>query len=219
MKERALLLVGSPHASGASAMLGAQLLDRLPTDRWDTHTLRIYPTLSSDDRWRDLIDAVHGADLIVLSAPLYVDALPAAVTRAFERLAAGPAVSGARPGQRFMVLMNCGFLEARQCEVALSICNRFAREAGLQWAGGLSVGVAGRMTPYVQEALDLAAAALDAGDQVPSAAVALASKPPMPAWLYVVVASAFMWFEARKHGAHRRLGARPYVPAMGGGRE
>lgn len=33
------------------------------------------------------------------------------------------------------------------------------------------------------------------------------------------VASAFMWFEARKQGAHRRIGARPYAPVMGDGRE
>lgn len=219
MKGRVLLLVGSPHVSGSSATLGAQLLEGLPDERWEKHTLRVYPTLDSEEAWRDLVSAVEHADLVVLSAPLYVDALPAAVTRAMERLATERTASARRPDQRLMVLMNCGFLEARQCEVALEICRRFAREAGFQWAGGLSVGAAGRMTPYVRAALDLTVAALDAGEEVPSTAVELAGKLPMPPWLYVVVASAFMWFEARKHGAQWRLGARPYALAMGDARK
>ena len=161
---------------------------------------------------------MYGADLIVLSAPLYVDALPAAVTWAIERLATELGASGGRPGKRLMAAMNCGFPEARQCEVALRICRRFAREAGLQWAGGLGVGGAGRMTPNVLAALDLAAAALDAGDEVPPEAVALVSKPAVPAWIFALVASAYMWLEARKQGVHGRIGARPYAPATRDGR-
>jgi hypothetical protein len=123
--------------------------------------------------------------------------------------------------QRLAAIVNSGFPEARQSDVALAICRLFARQAGFEWAGGLALGAGealggrplaqlGGMVRHVTRALDLAAAALAAGQAIPREAVELMARPLFPRWLYLL-AGQFGWRkEARKHGTTKQLRARPY---------
>ena len=42
--------------------------------------------------------------------------------------------------QLFTAIANCGFPEALHNTTALAICEVFARQAGFEWAGSLSLG-------------------------------------------------------------------------------
>jgi hypothetical protein len=114
-------------------------------------------------------------------------------------------------------VVNCGFVEAGQNEVALSLCRLFARDAGLAWAGGLAIGgggmfagkplqAQGRRARHVITAFDQAIAALDAGRDIPESAVAGIRKRVIPAWAYFAMANLSMLGRALRHGNLWRIG-------------
>jgi hypothetical protein len=151
-----------------------------------------------------------------------VDALPATVTAALERLAAARGRWAHRDPARLVALVNCGFPEARHTRTALDVCRAFADVAGLAWAGGLGVGGgealhgaplerAGRMAARVRRALELAADAVLAERPVPDEAVALMAAPLVPPRMYTLLGSLRWLRDAQEHGAARRLWDRPYV--------
>jgi hypothetical protein len=158
---------------------------------WTGDRLVLGAALHSPDGRSALAAAVDQADLILLAFPLYIDALPYFATLALEQL-------GDRPlaGKALAVLVNNGFPEARQNELALAICARFAGRTGLAWAGDLALGAGeslcggrpldGRPAPgqppagHVLKAVDLAVEALAAGRPIPAAAGTLAQRSPIP---------------------------------------
>lgn len=225
MSARTVLMVGSARPTGTSTSesLGRYLLDRLQ-DR-QARVLHVN-RLRSDASCESLLRDVDLAGLVVLAAPVYVDSLPYLVTRAFEKIARHRAVAAARHTTRLVAIINCGFPEAFHTTTALDICRVFAREARLEWAGGLGLGggeaiagkplhEAGLLVRNVRRALDLTADALVAGHDVPDEAVALMARPMVPSRLYTLLASMRWRREARANGARRRLAARPFQRPTG----
>jgi multimeric flavodoxin WrbA len=219
---RALLLVGSPRGSASvsaaiSSHLGALLAQRGLTisTEWVPRTVR------EDPERRALAAALSGADVVVLATPLYVDSLPAPVTEALEALARRRTPEAAsRP--RFLAIVNCGFPEAVHTDTALAICRLWAREAGLDWIGGLGIGGGGMLAGKplaalggraraVTGALALSATAIAEGRIVPEEALRLARTLTIPAWLYRFLGDWGFRQEAKKHGTLARVGERPYA--------
>ncbi|HTX69429.1 MAG TPA: NAD(P)H-dependent oxidoreductase [Thermoleophilia bacterium] len=234
--QSALLLVGSPKASGSSSeSLGTYLLEELEARGLRTRTLHVVKAVRDDAGVEDLLEAVAAADVVVLSFPLYVDCLPAPVIRALELIAQGRAgerapadavagQAGAEIGreQLFAAIAQCGFPEAEHNETALAICREFAEAAGFVWAGGLSMGAGGMvdgrplreargMLRSAVRALDLAAAGLAAGRPVTDEAVRLMAKPAFPAFAYRFIANWQWRRELKKQGATAPLDARPFA--------
>jgi hypothetical protein len=219
---RVTLLVGSPRLRGTSTSeaLGRYLLRRLRRDGVTSDVLYL-ATLRGPRVEAWVAPVVAASDLVVLSSPVYVDALPATVTAALERLAAARALWAHRDPVRFVALVNCGFPEPLHTRTPLDICHAFADAAGLAWAGGLGLGGgealhgaplerAGRMASRVRRALELAADALLAGGHVPDESVALLSAPLVPPRLYTLLGNLRWLYDARRHRAVRRLWDRPY---------
>lgn len=217
---KALLLVGSPRKGrSASETLGAYLLSALEAHGAETEKLYVYPALRSEERLDALVSATAAAELVIFSAPLYVDALPAAVTELLEILHRRLA-DHQRPGeQRLVAISNCGFPEAEQNDIALRIYRCFARQAGFTWAGGLAMGggemIKGRplkkssgMARNVLAALDLAAEALAERKSVSQEAVDLMAEPLVPAWIYRSMGNIGWHVQALQKGTWRQLRAR-----------
>jgi hypothetical protein len=215
---KALLLVGSPRFSRSnSESIGSYLLSRLQTAGWQTEMVRILPALGAAERTERLALEIEAADVVILTLPLYVDSLPAPVIRMMEFLKDRGIASGS--GKRFLAIVNSGFPESYHNDVAVMICRQFAREVGLSWYGGLSVGggevIGGRpfakvggAVRYLRAALELTADAFVAGQPFPEKAHALGSKPAFPAFLYRWMGNRAMRKEARKYG--RKLDAKPF---------
>lgn len=213
-----LALVGSPRPKSTSEKLGRYLADGLAARGWTTGVQRIGPALRQPERWTALETAARAADVIALCQPLYVDSLPSEVTLALERLAEQPFAAGAK----IMSVLNCGFLEAEQNDIAIDISRLFARDAGLHWAGGLSIGGGGgladmpftpenRMIGHIVNALDQTVESLAAGGDVPEAAQTLIRRRFCPTWMYIALANVSMMKAAFDQGALFRLNARPYA--------
>jgi multimeric flavodoxin WrbA len=219
--QRAVLLVGSPRTTkSTSAALGGYLMERLAERGVATRTIQIYTTLHSAARMQELIAALDAADLIVLAFPLYVDSLPAPVIAALETIATHR--EGQQSRQRFAALANCGFPEAQHTANALAVCELFARQAGFAWAGSLALGAGeglihgrplhelGGRVGAVRKGLELAAAALAAGNAIPGAAANLLAKPIIRPWQYALLGR-FGWKQqAKRYAAHKYLRRQPY---------
>jgi multimeric flavodoxin WrbA len=215
-----LALVGSPRANSTSDSIAHYLADGLAARGWTTEVLSLASAIRNPALWAPLEAAYRRADVISLCFPLYVDSLPAEMTEALERLA--PLALDRRPG--CFGVCQCGFLEAEQNDTALAICREFARDADLDWLGGLAIGAGGamgggqwrkmgNMMAHAIDGFEQTIAALDAGTAIPEATQALVRKRFCPPWMYVLMADIGMLTEARKHGVLWKINARPYASA------
>ena len=215
---RALLVIGSPRPNSVSAALAAHLGELLASRGLAVTTERLHGRSRDDPGLRRLAESVAAADVVALATPLYVDSLPAPVTEALELLA--HARAAALPARaRFLALVNCGFPEAVHTDTAVAICRTFAREADLDWIGGLGIGGGGMLAGkplaaqggrarFVTRALELTADAIVQGRIVPDEALQLVRRLPIPAWLYRRMADWGFRREAKRHGTGKRLGER-----------
>lgn len=217
-----LLLVGSPkQRASASRSFGNALMTRLAARGAQTREARVTPSFQSPDAMRRLLDDIAWSDLVVLSFPLYVDALPAPVVRMFEAWADAAATADSPlRSTRLAALTQCGFPETRHCAPALDICRSFCRETGVSWAGGLAFGMGGAIdgrpvekSPLARAlpAFDEAADALMAGRQIPASAVELVGRRLVPNWVYVWFGGIGWWWLARRRGAREPLRLRRYA--------
>jgi hypothetical protein len=219
----ALLLIGSPKPAGESSSesLGTYLLERLAERSIQVETQHVARALRTEARTQELLQAVDRADLFILAFPLYVDSLPYLATEALERIAAHRQEQPSPASASFLAIANCGFPEVQHNQAALAICEQFAVEAGLRWAGGLALGQggaisgqplakAGGMVHNIIDALDLVAIALAAGEPVPPKAAALMARPILPLRAYKLMGDLGWLMQARRNRALNRLRARPF---------
>jgi len=221
-KPNVLLVVGSPKGlKSASHALGNYLLKKLEAGGMTTGTLLAIAALQTDAHLARLREALDAADLIIFSFPLYVDQLPAPLIKLLELIAEERRARPAAKSQRLMAIVQCGFPETHQNQPACDIMNKFAKEAGFEWAGALAMGMggavagrplekAGGMVRKKVRALDLAAESLVNGGPVPQEAVDLMAKPIIPKWLYLRFGNYGMKSRAKKHGVGKEVYARPY---------
>lgn len=232
--QNALLLIGSPKAKrSTSAALGGYLMGRLETYGWHTATSKLDALLREPVTQAEILNTFRQSDLIVLASPLYNDSLPYPVIYAMQLIKAQRFALNGSNLQRLVVIVNNGFPEPQHNLPAIEICSRFARECGLDWAGGFIVGggealSAGQPLPeikrtlppvrHLMRAIDLAAKNLAEGKVVPEEAERMISRNPIfPApfsvyrWIYQRVAARRWEQEAAKNGlVPAMLRAQPY---------
>ncbi len=227
--QKALLLTGSPKGkASASWAIGNYLLRKLETGGMEAEEMFVSAALRTPESRNDMLAAVDAADLIIVSFPLYIDQLPAPLIQVLElisdhRKAKAVASPGAVPhAGRLAAIVHCGFPETFQNQAAVDIMRRFAAEAGFVWAGELSMGMggaiggnalekAGGMVKNVVKGLKAAAVSLTAGGLIPESATALAGKPMMATWIYLLFANFGLKGLARKNGVVKRVHDRPYA--------
>ena len=125
---------GSPKKrKSVSEQIIAELVKRLPDAR--EYAFCNSAVQSSDD----ILAAIRYADAVVFVFPLYVDALPSRLVKFLEDWAERN-TTGLTPGVKVYAVVNNGFFEARQNEIALSIIKSFCGHTGLSWARGLGIG-------------------------------------------------------------------------------
>jgi hypothetical protein len=220
---RATLMIGSPKGlASTSDSLGSYLLLKLGENGFQTERIYVTWSVNSDSSREAMLKLVDSSDLLILAFPLYVDSLPSRVVAALELIAEHGRLGNIRTRPRLVAIVNSGFPEASQNDLALAICRCFAQEVGIDWAGGLALGggpmIAGRPLSQlggrvrnVMKALDLTAAAISEGEPVPKEAVALMARPMIPLWLYVWMANRGWNRRIKECGTRRRLYDQPYL--------
>ena len=217
----ALLLTGSPKGrKSASFLLASTLGERLRDRGVTVSDGMVHAALRTEEGTSRMLDAVDGSDLVVLAFPLYVDSLPAPLTRLLEGIADRRSRAASPETPRLAAIVQCGFPEAHQCDTAVGICRLFAERSGMPWAGALSMGMGGSIGDDIRrlpgggknilDALEIAAESLAKGDAIPAEAAALFARPLMPRRLYTMVGNLGWRMRIRKNRARRPLAYRPY---------
>lgn len=218
---KVLILIGSPKGRhSASGTLASKLAERLRDQGAAVCDEPVHIGMRSEEGTRLLLDAVEVSDLVVLAFPLYVDSLPAPLTRLLERIAERRTGGSPAGSPRVAVLVQCGFPEARQCDTAIGICRLFAERTGMGWAGALAMGMGGQLVgdfrklpgggKHILDALDMASKSLSCGGDIPAEATALFARSLMPRWMYTLGGNLGWRMQMRKHGTRRKLTHRPY---------
>ncbi|MCG8484902.1 MAG: hypothetical protein MJA31_16440 [Clostridia bacterium] len=220
--KKALLLVGSPKKiHSTSDAMGTYLTDKLEEKGFETDKLHILSSLKNSESIECLLEGIDRSNILILSFPLYIDALPAHIIKAFELIENRRKNNKVTTKQKMMVIVNCGFPEPFHNNVAIDICKCFANRVGFEWAGALSMGGGGMIqgkplkelggrVRYAVQSLDIASEAIAKDNVVPKEAMELMKKPPMPQKLYLFMGSKGWKKQAKKFGCEKDLYATPY---------
>ncbi|MDU5082165.1 hypothetical protein CIW83_15630 [Tissierella sp. P1] len=220
-EKKALLLIGSPKKKNStSESLGNYLLEGLNKKGYISEKLHIISILKDDVE--GLFAKVNDADIVIVSAPLYVDSLPSPLIKAFELIGQNRKGMSNSKSQRFISIVNNGFPESFHSNTALKICKIFADNAGFQWLGGLAIGCSpaingmpiknlGGMTRNIVKSLDITIDKIAKNESIPLEAINLVSKEIIPSWLYTLIANRGWKIQARKFNAHKSLYIKPYI--------
>ena len=173
----------------------------------------------SQEKASEMLSQAGDSDILILAFPLFIDCLPAPVVLALEKIAEHRKTDPAARRSRVVAIVNNGFPDSSQNSTAVAICRQFAKETGLDWAGGLMLGGGAMingaplekapMVKNVKKALEYAADDLLKGRAVSEAAVELMAKPIMPKWLYTMFANMGWKSMAKKYGAQKKLKEAP----------
>lgn len=126
---KVLILNGSPRAPRSNSKRYAALFTQfcgLETETMDL--LRADPSAVAQ-RMETVSD-------VLLVFPLYADAIPVPVLRTFKALEEAPP----RNRPTVSVLVNCGFLEPEQCDVAVAMVELFCKRMGWPVGSVLELG-------------------------------------------------------------------------------
>ena len=225
---KALLIIGSPKRKTpcTSTVLGGHLLNKLKEYGWKTEALVLQENLLSKEGQYTLLQSFDTADTVLAAFPLYLDTLPAHLTKAFEIICSHRKSTENKTKKNFLAVLNSGFPETYQSNVALTICHLFAMNCGMTWAGGLIIGAGeqlisgnplqgfrgfrGTIRPpllHAIRALDITAASLAEGCSVPQRAVDMLSRKPLPlfsftlwSWFLMKKTNSMLTKEAKKNG-------------------
>ena len=225
---RALLIVGSPKVKrpSTSGVLGGYLLEHLGQHGWETQSLTLRAGLRREEEQAKLLAAVDAASLLILAFPLYIDSLPFLVTKALQVIGTHRLENPNRQPQSLVAVLNNGFIEAHQNNVALAICHQFAKQSEIAWAGALAMGAGEALSSgqplrpplakYAMKALSITAEALSKGLAVPDEAATLIGKSPFASvlwrWLFARVGTSSFQRQASANGVSRKqLVDRPYA--------
>jgi hypothetical protein len=216
--DKAMLLIGSPRGwKSNSHSLGAYLMGRLEDSRVETSTWLTKEILSSS-REQEFLEEFDDTDILVLVFPLYIDSLPAMNIRLMKTIAEHRSSAGDR--KRFMAIVNSGFPESQQCEMALNICRLFAKEANMEWMGGLALGGGmmigakpikelGGMGKNIVKALDKTSTELANDRPVPMEAKRAMGAPIVPRSMFKMFGNRG-WKKIGKNNGLDRLDHTPY---------
>lgn len=133
-----LIFNGSPRKKGTSYSFARTIRTIVQGSGSDAEIKHIIDYFDGKESLDALRRELAECDVIVLTAPLYVDALPYPAIWFMEKLA--QEYSGELKGKSFFAVGQCGFPDITRIEPLLDSCRIFAAETGMKWLGGLAYG-------------------------------------------------------------------------------
>jgi hypothetical protein len=223
MTSEVLLLSGSPKGKRSTSYSVLDYLSEALEQRGiKSDIVMLHVVNRRESSVVELTRGLDRADYIILAAPLYVDSLPGHVVEVFSKIAEIRSIVSQSPAPRFTAIVNCGFPEAHQNDLALEILQRFCSDIGLRWIGGISYpgGPTIDGTPLAESgfrgrrarpSMDCLADVTASGGSTIEECTESISKLVIPRRLYIM-ASQMRWKRlARANGVSGSLGDRPYA--------
>ena len=220
---KVLLLVGSPKGENSvSNNIASYILEKFNENGVKAEKIFIVKEVRNDEALNELVLQAIDAEILILVSPLYVDSIPAINIKVLEEFYKVKNDSFSKK-QRFMTIFNCGFPEPHHNDLAMDMCKKFASDTGLEWIGGVTIGMGPslegkslesfRMAKNLCTGLDMAVDAILKGETVPQEAIVIASKPLMPLTIVKFVMcnfGRFMWGNQMDKSVKGNMFDRPY---------
>ncbi len=135
---QALILMGSPKAKKSNSYaIASYLIEKLENEGVRCHTIHI---LANFAKLSEIINYLEKVDILILSSPLYSCALPSHVTYLFERVYSKKTLLPKKDISTFL-LVNSGFPESNQNEVAVDVFKNWSLMCGFDYKGAAQIGM------------------------------------------------------------------------------
>ena len=199
------LLCGSPNAEDGNSLYMLNALKQAASSDAPVYSAIKSPDISQEA----FVRAVESGEPTVLSFPLYADSLPAYFLRFLTRLEKVCAGLNTSRAGRIYVIVNNGFYDAAQNDIAIEIIKRWCERCSLTYGRALAVGAGGMVKaapigkgPMAGLEKELLALADDiqSGKSGETAYVETA----MPRWIYRIAGNMSFNIEAKKNGLRKR---------------
>lgn len=139
LKDKTLFLNCSLRGDNANSKRFLDTLSEKVTGEKESVNL-----LSYMKKLDELVEIILSAKKVVIGMPLYVDGIPSAPLRLFEKLEK----AGMNSEQKVYLVTNMGFYESKQLVNLFSMVKTWCEKCGVQYCGGVGAG-AGEMMGYV----------------------------------------------------------------------
>lgn len=220
---KVLLLVGSPKGEkSVSNNIASYILKKFNENGVEAEKIFIVKEVRTNEALNELVLQAIDAEILILVSPLYVDSIPAINIKVLEEFYKLKNDSYSKK-QSFMTIFNCGFPEPHHNNLAIDMCKKFASDTGLEWMGGVTIGMGPSLEGKSLEnfslaknlctGLDMAVDAFLKGETVPQEALFIASKPLMPLTIIKFVMcnfGRFMWGSQMDKSVKGKMLDKPY---------
>ena len=129
------MITGSPRIKGSASGAILQGLEQYLKDAAADSAITYAHSLDGD-----VAEKASACDVLVLAFPLYVDGIPSHLLSLMERMEHNRCLREHTP---IYVVVNCGFYEGIQCDLALEMAKHWCERCGCKWGGGLGFGGGG----------------------------------------------------------------------------
>jgi hypothetical protein len=216
-----IMVVGSPRGiKSTSNSIARYLSDRFEEVGDKTLIFLVNKLIREPEVMSEFLSILKAADIMILTAPLYVDSQPASVIEFMQTFSERWTPRDNKLG--FISIFNSGFPEAKHNHIAMEICEAFANATSLEWLGGLPIGAgqtingddlvsAGPRARRIRPALNLLAKALSKGNPVPPEAFTKTKKWILPLRLFGWFGRMFWRKQAKNNRVLDKLDDKPYA--------
>ena len=212
MSKTLLFIVGSPKLKRSNSYsIAEHLKNELIGRGWTIEILFSHQAFTNETKMNEIIEKTEEADLLGIIFPLYVDEIPGPLIQTLETLTQQKTK---RTDQKIFTIVNSGFPEPHQSQLAIGMIEQFTEEYHATFIGGLTIGAGGiiggmplerikHRSKRLIKALDLTIQSLDQTQTISSEAKQLLSKPIFSKTLYNIFANKGWKIQAKKYGVKK----------------
>ncbi|MBK5246660.1 MAG: hypothetical protein JJE49_05230 [Peptostreptococcaceae bacterium] len=154
--------------------------------------------LLNKNNYDEISKELFSAQTAILVFPLYVDCIPSILLGFLNRLEKLGEKYKSRP--TVYIIINCGFIENEQNEVAISIIKFFLKKNGFKYGGVLSIGSGEAIldSPFrgmVRGKIKKMAQAIEHGETI-----CIKTQMPISKWFFVQAGNKYWEIKGSSHG-------------------
>jgi hypothetical protein len=202
------LINGSPKVKESASAIILKDLGSLLDDQ-ELQSVEIHKSSITEEQVALILDC----DALVFAFPLYVDGVPSHLLSVLESIEKSAHNIPSRGKKRMVYTMvNCGFYESKQNNIAIEIMQHFAKHAGFVFGQGIGFGAGGMIASLSNVPLghgpkrNYGTALVELADHIKKGQSGDTLYPKMnfPRFLYQQAAQLSMKKTAKQNGCKRR---------------
>ncbi len=220
--KKVIALTGSTRGlKTASDSMINYLAEKLEGENINLKKFRAYQVFKEEKQIESILGELEDSELILICSPVYVHSLPYPLISLMEQMAEKTGREFWK-GKKMVAIIHNGYPEDIQRKAAITICENFAHEMGMEWLGGIGFGGSpiidgrpleevGGFTKWMRKALDDISKSIKTGKGISEEARRCEKKhfPSIPLWILKIMLNLRLKSNARKNEID--LYARPYV--------